>query len=331
MSSAEGRIPEGDGRESGAAEAASSDTAERSPASVIGLAKGPGVRRFTVQAPYDQRQCIVVVPDQVISIEHTALEGLKRRADADDRAEAMLRALEESMAPGDQPSHGLEVALRGVMRARAAGLEIELVGAGDAAAQISWAPGHPFEGVVYVGHPGVPEIYYAIGEFHQRVFEHKFCEAIDLLMSLGARSVRVERREGFGSAEAGAMNLAFKRRDPESDPNKPPTAQPKHLFEADFPGSSNPQMPSDSVWLDSERSWQTLATARIRHNTEAFSLTVRYENDYGISSAMVAKLEAAGLGTGGRFHEQSDTVWEVEATFPPSAKGEKADAPSLFG
>ena len=65
----------------------------------------------------------------------------------------------------------------------------------------------PFGQVVYVGHPGVPKLYYPTGEFHRRVFEHKFCEAVDLLGALGASKITVERQEGFGREEAAELDV----------------------------------------------------------------------------------------------------------------------------
>ena len=314
MTGQEGRNPKSRTEDSPTVDSPS-ETAERSPASVLGLAKEPAARRFSVDLPYDQRQSIVVVPNQVVAIESSALQGLRRKADAADRTEAVMAALGEFSLAGSQSLHAVEGAVRGVMRARAAGFDVVMVAASDAADQVSWAPGHPFEGVVYVGHPGVPGLYYSVAEFHQRVFEHKFCEAIDLVMSLGASSVKVDRREGFGVAEAGAMNLAFTPRK-QSDAERQGLGHARGVFEADFPGSDDPEMPEQTVWMQSEPSWQTLAKARIRYRTEAFSLTVRYENDYGINQTLVSALASAGLGTGGRFHAQLDTVWEVEAQFP---------------
>ncbi len=53
--------------------------------------------------------------------------------------------------------------------------------------------GHPLRNILYVGHPAKPDLYFPAAEFHRRVFEHKFVEAVTLLTSLGARDDRRAR------------------------------------------------------------------------------------------------------------------------------------------
>ncbi|CAN5393669.1 hypothetical protein BH10ACT11_BH10ACT11_04730 [soil metagenome] len=297
------------------------------------LAVAPSDHGFSIDQPYVQRQLIVVVPNEVLMVEPQARESLKKKANAEDRAEALLDAVRE--ATGDAGlSVGVEQTVRGVMALREAGIEIRMVAAIDAAKQLALAPGHPFHGTVYAGHPGIPNAYYPLAEFHQRVFEHKFDEAIELIMALGASHVQVERDEGFGDSEAKALAVAFSS----SGPVNPSTGfkakssakgketQPKGLFEATFPGSDNPSMPKAMVWWKSERSWQTLARARIRHHTAAFSLTLRYENDYGVNNELRRQVEAAGLEIGGRFHPQVNTVWTLHAEFPAHSDVENGAA-----
>jgi hypothetical protein len=71
------------------------------------------------------------------------------------------------------------------------------------------------------------------------------------------------------------------------------------------------------VWFETQRTWQTLARARLEHGTASFALAVRYENDYGITGDLKAQVEAAKLEVGGKFHEQHNTVWRINAEFPP--------------
>jgi hypothetical protein len=294
------------------------------------LAAAPSDHGFTIDEPYVQRQFIVVVPNEVLIVEPNALEGLKKKASADDRAEALLEAVEAKTGEnGAALSPGLKQAIHGVMALRAEGFEIRMVAALDAAKQLSLPPGHPFHGMVYAGHPGVPKIYYPLAEFHQRVFEHKFNEAIDLVMALGASRVTVEREEGFGRNEVKDVAVAFNSSAPSGatrggfTPKRQGSgkvANAEHLFEATFPGSDKPGMPKGMVWWSSERSWQTLARARIRHGTAEFSLTLRYENDYGVNEESRGQIEAAGLDIGGRFHPQVDTVWSLNAQFPVASK-----------
>src|SRR5262249_38096325 len=151
-------------------------------------------------------------------------------------------------------------------------------------ARVEFGPGHPFEEVVYVGHPAVPWLYYAAAEFHRRTFEHKFCEAVDLLMALGASKLVVEHESGFGREEAAEFDVPLTPKERLGGCiSRTLGRQSRVLFEATLPGSAEPRLPRDMVWFQSERTWQTLARARMEHQTRSFALVVRYENNYGIT------------------------------------------------
>jgi hypothetical protein len=66
--------------------------------------------------------------------------------------------------------------------------------------------GHPLTNVLYVGHPARRELYYPAAEFHRRVFEHKFVEAVTLLTSLGASRIAVQQEEGETRDRSGAAS-----------------------------------------------------------------------------------------------------------------------------
>jgi hypothetical protein len=87
-------------------------------------------------------------------------------------------------------------AIRAWGRARESGIQILAVGKTEAKT-IKFPPGHPRDGVLYIGHPVLSTVYYPMAEFHRVTFEHKFCEAIELLMSLGATHLRVEHVTGW--------------------------------------------------------------------------------------------------------------------------------------
>ena len=64
------------------------------------------------------------------------------------------------------------------------------------ASTIIFPPGHPRDGVLYIAHSAKPDVYYTTAEFHRVTFEHKFSEAIRLLMYLGATEISVEHVRG---------------------------------------------------------------------------------------------------------------------------------------
>jgi hypothetical protein len=280
---------------------------------------------FTLVQPYADRQQIVVVPDEVVAAEREArkqLEVRNERVDNDEITKLILGtiagvALREYLLPVAL----VELIVRGVMKLREGGIDVLMVGRSDVEAEhLKFAPGHPFGQVVYVGHPGVPALYYPAGEFHRRVFEHKFCEAVDLLLALGASKLTVERQEGFGREEAAELDMPLTPKERLGGKlTRSLGRNSQVLFESNSPGSSTPRLVDDMVWFDSERTWQTLASARMQHRAGNFSLVVRYENNYGITGSLKGKIEGAKLEVGGKFHEQQDTVWRISAVFPPAA------------
>jgi hypothetical protein len=178
-------------------------------------------------------------------------------------------------------------------------------------------PGHPQDRLLYIGHPTVPAIYYPAAEFHQRVFEHKFCEAVDLLMALGALKITVRRQEGYNREDARKMDLPLTPTESLGGRIKRSTRRGSEiLFLATFPGSTSPEQPADLVWLPSERTWQSVVRARTKHFTDSFSLVVSYTENYGVDAGLKAKAAGLGLSLGGEFQEQKDTVWQMDAEFP---------------
>jgi hypothetical protein len=46
------------------------------------------------------------------------------------------------------------------------------------------------------------------------------------------------------------------------------------------------------------------------------SLSVTYTTDYGIDTRVIRAASACGVNIGGRFEEQHDTIWRLDAEFP---------------
>ncbi|MGD6969226.1 hypothetical protein ACQCVP_22650 [Rossellomorea vietnamensis] len=184
---------------------------------------------------------------------------------------------------------------------------------------LDFPPGHPRKGVFYVAHPVDQKRYYTVAQFHRLTFEHKFAEAISLLMSLGAKTIDVEHIKGwkkeFNSSisahipsEVGDVNIAGSL-----GANK--TKSQSLLFKATLNGSSTPKLPDELVWYHHEPAWKQLANGRINHGMKDFSLTVNYEDDYGVNSKLEATISSAKFQTGGDFIAHKDTVWKIEGTF----------------
>lgn len=190
------------------------------------------------------------------------------------------------------------------------------IGKSDAT-EIIFPPGHPREGLLYIGHPAIPRVYYCTADFHRVTFEHKFSEAIDLLMSLGATKIKVEHIRGW------AKDFSAKISVPLPEPTAKASAQAqsressgsKLLYSATLTGSSTPTIPDDLVWFPHEPTWQSVAKGRVSYGLKNFSLTVSYEDDFGINAGLKIAAAKSGLELGGKFEDHEATTWKIEGTF----------------
>lgn len=201
-------------------------------------------------------------------------------------------------------------------KAAESGVEVVLVGK-TAAKSLQFPPGHPRERVLYVGHPVLPHVYYPMAEFHRVTFEHKFCEAIELLMSLGATDIRVEHVSGWSKERLAqiALPLGAAGDIATFDGSANSSGYRSMLYSASLPGSQRPVMPSNLVWYAHEPTWQAVARGRLDFGLNQFSLSVTYEDDFGINAGLKAKIASAGFEIGGKFEDHQSTIWRINGSF----------------
>ena len=289
---------------------------------------------FSLDIPYTDRQRVVIVADDQLDDE--------RRWRAGRMLETSESQDEGAPVPGDVVEGNDEESPAAIIgRHLHRGLEsLQYVGAGMAQAvddrAARWAlrhklgavmigrteagvlrldQGHPLANVLYVGHPAKRELYYPAAEFHRRVFEHKFVEAVTLLTSLGASRIAVQQEEGETrdrERSSVAAGLGFTR-----------TRQEHSLsgatFEAEFPGSGKPFIPDGLCWYPDEQTWKMIAHTRIVGGARKTTLKVTYTTDYGIDTRVVKASRMCGVNLGGKFQQQRDTIWRLDADFPSLA------------
>lgn len=140
-------------------------------------------------------------------------------------------------------------------------------------------PGHPRDDVLYVRHPANPNVYYIMASFHRMTFEHNFCEACELLMHLGAKSIKVEHIRGWSRDFAARLSVPISNAGIDATGHSSNTKEESLLFEATLAGSVDPVLPESLVWYPHEPTWQTIAKARMSFGLTQFSLMVNYEED----------------------------------------------------
>lgn len=147
-------------------------------------------------------------------------------------------------------------------KAGSEGIEVATVTQSEAE-QYTFPPGHPQEKVLYVRLPVLTNVYSTTASFHRMEFEHKFAEAIDLLMSLSAVEVKVEHNRGWSREFASSISSPFHAGKTEAKIDGSASKSETLLFEATLRGTQAPSLPDNLVWYPHEPTWQSVARGRL--------------------------------------------------------------------
>ena len=213
-------------------------------------------------------------------------------------------------------------------------VDIHLVSQSEANA-LSFAPGHPKTDVLYVGHPCIADRYCTMAAFHRLVFEHKFSEAITLLMALGATTIEVRHVTGWSKDLLGGMALTVPVAHGFGDASagggikSAENDSQEVLLRAELlnAGRKKPFVPDSLVWYPTEHLWQTVAAGRIRHGLVSCQLAVTYTDDFGVNAELHGAVTGnsktkAKLDFGGAWTEHTSTIWQIHADFDDSRQHE---------
>lgn len=183
--------------------------------------------------------------------------------------------------------------------------------------KLSLLPGHPRDYLLYVGHPVQSDTYVPAADFHRIVFEHKFAEALSLLMHLGAKTCVVRHQIGWNRDFASSLSVGI----PEAgvgagvQGGSSSASDKSLLYEAEFEGHNNPSLPDQLVWYHHEPTWKQLAEGRLKFGLRKFSLQLIYNDDFSVNAGLKLKAEKAGFDLGGKFTDHVTTSWSISGTF----------------
>jgi hypothetical protein len=243
--------------------------------------------------PYAERQRIVVVSRE----RGTDWQGIARTA------------LGNAVSPG----------LAGARRAVAAVAPPVPVLEVDPAvvSELVLPPGHPREGVVYVGNPVDPPLYYPAATFHRMTFEHKLAEAVRVLMALGARELEVRHVAGRSREWAGRIDVPIPSKGlvVGGEGEGRSSSASAVMFRGTLEGGAGPALPDDLAWYPHEPTWQPVADGRLHYGLRDFELAVRYDDDFGVGGRLEAAAAKFSLDLGGAFEEHRSTEWRITGTF----------------
>lgn len=183
------------------------------------------------------------------------------------------------------------------------------------ALNLRFPPGHAQEGVLYAQHPAQHEKYYPCASFHRFVFEHKFAELISILTALGATRIKVEHVTGWKRDIGASIQAPIEGADTSLSAGSNTSQGSALLYEGEYEGHCNPELPQDIVWYQHEPTWQSTAEGRLRYKLKKFNLHLSYTEDYGVNADLALKAEKLKVSFGGKFEQHTSTVWRLEGEF----------------
>ena len=286
---------------------------------------------------YRRRQVIMVGDDAVVSHTRQKLQGSDGKTGPDlkpveDWAKFAAAVVALAYTPARLPALGIaagagaavgyEVAKRaleawGSVNQSTGKNNIRLVSMSEAR-DIHFPPGHPQVDELYIGHPAAGDRYYPAWDFHRAVFEHKFAEAIRLLMALGGTRIEVHHVEGWSKEVIGTMALSVPEVSADVQVTSKNSDTRQLLLEADLdPTWKRPFLPRGLVWYPNEPMWQAVAQGRLKHRMRTCQMVVNYEDNYGVNASLGAQIEKlkGKLRLGGKWKDHQSTIWRVRAHF----------------
>lgn len=270
--------------------------------------------------PYSQRQLVIVQPDEVAAA--------AREAEKDTRSSNEPADWKAIVARVGRVAYSLTIlgaveitieSLSAWAKAREAGLNVLQISRSESQ-ELQFPPGHPRDQLLYVAHPAQPSVYYTAATFHRMAFEHKFSEAILLLMSLGASHIVVEHIRGWSREFSTKLSAPIPGATVNLDAAGETKSSSSLLFEASLENGLPARLPEDLVWYPHEPTWQAVARGRLEFGLQQFSLTVNYEDDFGVNAGLKLRVQKAGLDVGGAFEDHTATTWKIHGKFA-STKG----------
>jgi hypothetical protein len=276
-----------------------------------------------LQLPYADRQLVVVTDDVVAkAVRQAELESQAKQSTGNWSKIASKAASMVLGSPVMLIAELVTSTLDAWKRARESGMRVLQVAKSEAA-ELTFPPGHPRDGVLYIGHPARPGLYYTAAEFHRVTFEHKVSEAVRLLMHLGAIYIKVEHVKGWSREFAAHLGvpLGATVQTATVDVDSTSRAASTIIYEARLEGTKAPSLPQDLIWYSHEPTWQSVAEGRLKFGLQDFSLSIVYEDDFGIHAGLKGTALKAGFDLGGHFETHTSTIWRISGQFAALDKG----------
>lgn len=277
-----------------------------------------------IELPYSEKQLIVVVPDDVKIAEIQGIQKAESSDSSDEKAVPWWNYAIDAIrvvSPLKLNFYGLGIEFvigmyKGIQKLREKNQTIVTTVSCSSSNQLIFPPGHPQKKCVYVGNPVDPLTYYPFADFHRMMRESKFTEIVNILMSLGAIELKVEKLSGENTDLSYHETIEVPTADnvgKKFDVNR--KKERTYEFIANLNPKGDPRMPEKLSWYPFEPMWQMVSQGRLQHGLKNFTLKVKYLEDFGINADLNASIKGVGLTIGGNFSNHESTVWKITGIF----------------
>ncbi len=268
---------------------------------------------------YIDRQLVIFVDDEMYEAKTQAEENGNSSPNNENYIKALLTII-NPIASLKKQINAYKILFREIVDAinklKASGVKINLLPK-SIISNLNLLPGHPRNKVIYAGNPVEKKNFIPLADFHRITFEHKFSEILSILMHLGATEITVEHITGWGKEFSSQLSVPISEynADIEADVDIKNSKKKSIIFKAKLKGNETPCLPDNLIWYDFENTWQKIAEGRIKFGLENFNLNLQYNDDFGINSSFIAKIEKDGFQLGGKYEKHISTVWNINGIF----------------
>jgi hypothetical protein len=268
-----------------------------------------------VALPYDDRQKVIVVRDQVWEKEHEARQaGTVWKPSAGDYAKVFI-----PFYGWFQMTRLLRQGLKLTKQLKSQALAVVPIRETDAVNLRFSPPGHPRRNILYLANPVEPGLYYPAADFHRLTFEHKVAEAVDILSGLGAVQIEARHEAGWGREVAASISLPVPTQVPGqigASAARRDDHETQVMFMAELPPPTGASaLPSGLRWFRDDQLWERAYRVWQERGLHELAFSVRYRDDFNVTASLAASAAQIGLKLGGKFEAQQDTEWRVRGVW----------------
>lgn len=203
---------------------------------------------------------------------------------------------------------------------------------------------HPQNNELYIAHPFKGHLYYHISKFNEMMFQDKLMELNRILQCLGAKSIRLMKRESnnelrksiehlkVGGSGSGLTKSAEANVKTENESNSESRSTRKIVSEQFFEPDEVPHLPKETLWFSHEVVWQKLAEQRLNGSITKSTISMSSNSSEFLTTTerkeILAEFKTLILKIKGSYESyrhleksvQEENEWSIEVEFVPKSE-----------